>query len=401
MVREWLGRKYFSAVHQKNLVYNTCWEDPRLDREALRLGPDDTVMVITSAGCNALDYALESPKAVYAVDMNPLQNALLELKKAAIRTLSFEDFFQVFGEGTHPQWHSLYHETIRPALDSDVQKIWDKREKFFNGTGRRKSFYFRGTSGMFAWMINNYLNRPKGLRDAVEAILSADTAEEQAHIYETRNVSKLLFTKPLRWALRRDATMAMLGVPRSQRLQIDRGYPGGLGGFIQDRIEAVFKEMPLKDNYFWRVYLTGKYTHECCPEYLTRQGYEQLREGLVDRVSTHSNTVEGFLTGHEGKVSRFVLLDHMDWLYEKYPELLTAEWQSIINRSAPETRILWRSAALSVDFVDPLEVTAAGKQVRLGDLLKYDTELAEKLHVNDRVHTYGSFYIADLMGVAA
>ncbi|MEO1527769.1 MAG: BtaA family protein [Planctomycetota bacterium] len=401
MVREWLGRKYFSAVHQKNLVYNTCWEDPRLDREALDLGPDDTVMVITSAGCNALDYALESPKAVYGVDMNPLQNALLELKKASIRTLDYDDFFKVFGEGTHPKWRELYHDTIRDSLRPEDQRIWDKREKFFNGSGRRKSFYFRGTSGMFAWIVNNYLNRPKGLREAVEQILSADSTEEQTRIYEASNVSKLLFTKPLRWALRRDATMAMLGVPRSQRLQIDRGYPGGIGGFIQDRIEAVFKEIPLKDNYFWRVYLTGKYTPECCPEYLKREGYQRLRDGLVDRVSTHSNTVEGFLNEHEGTVSRFVLLDHMDWLYEKYPELLTAEWQSIINRSAPDTRILWRSAALSVDFVDPLEVVASGKSVRVGDLLTYQTELAEKLHVNDRVHTYGSFYIADLMDVAA
>lgn len=41
-------------MHLKNLVYNTCWEDPRLDREAMQLQPDDEVVMITSAGCNAL-----------------------------------------------------------------------------------------------------------------------------------------------------------------------------------------------------------------------------------------------------------------------------------------------------------------------------------------------------------
>ena len=45
-------------VHQHQLVYNTCWEDPRLDRQALELTAEDAVLVITSAGCNALDYAL-------------------------------------------------------------------------------------------------------------------------------------------------------------------------------------------------------------------------------------------------------------------------------------------------------------------------------------------------------
>ena len=58
MVNSWLKQKWFSKVHQSNLVYNTCWEDPRLDREALALSEDDRIMVITSAGCNALDYAL-------------------------------------------------------------------------------------------------------------------------------------------------------------------------------------------------------------------------------------------------------------------------------------------------------------------------------------------------------
>ncbi|MCO8121212.1 BtaA family protein [Stieleria sp. TO1_6] len=400
-MKEWIGRKCFSAVHQHNLVYNTCWEDPRLDRTALRLGPDDTVMVITSAGCNALDYALQSPKAVYAVDMNPLQNALLELKKSAIRNLAFDDFFQVFGKGFHPRWNAIYHDALRPSLARADQVIWDKRQNFFDGSTRRRSFYFRGTSGFFAWMINGYLNRPPGLREAVEQILSADSPEQQAQIYEAKNVSKQLFSKPMRWALRRDTTMAMLGVPRSQRMQIERGYPGGIGGFIQDRIETVFKKIPLKDNYFWRVYLTGHYTPECCPEYLSQVGFEQLKSGLVDRVSSHTNTVQGFLAEQQRAVSRFVLLDHMDWLYENHPDLLTAEWQSIINRSAPQTRILWRSAALEVDFIDPLTVTAAGKQVRVGDLLRYDSELAEQLHVTDRVHTYGSFYIADLMDAAA
>ena len=35
---EWISGHVFQAVHQHNLVYNTCWEDPRLDRIALALG---------------------------------------------------------------------------------------------------------------------------------------------------------------------------------------------------------------------------------------------------------------------------------------------------------------------------------------------------------------------------
>jgi hypothetical protein len=91
MPLERISRTCFNLIHRKNLVYNQCWEDPRLDRAALELSGDDRVLVITSAGCNALDYALAGAGHVHAVDMNFRQNALLELKQSAIRNLDYGD----------------------------------------------------------------------------------------------------------------------------------------------------------------------------------------------------------------------------------------------------------------------------------------------------------------------
>jgi S-adenosylmethionine-diacylglycerol 3-amino-3-carboxypropyl transferase len=94
----WLGHRFFRIVHGGHLVYNQCWEDPAVDRQALGLTRGDRVLVITSAGCNALDYALLGARVV-AVDVNPRQNHLLELKRAGIRALDFDSFFTLFGEG--------------------------------------------------------------------------------------------------------------------------------------------------------------------------------------------------------------------------------------------------------------------------------------------------------------
>ena len=151
---EWLNTRWFRFVHGNNLVYNTCWEDPRLDHIALDLSPTDNVLVITSAGCNALDYALKSPNHVYAVDMNPRQNALLELKKAAIRGLDYETFFQMFGEGRLPYAERIYDAKLRDSLPPDARRYWDRHIGFFKGGRIRPSFYFCGTSGLFARTIN-------------------------------------------------------------------------------------------------------------------------------------------------------------------------------------------------------------------------------------------------------
>src|SRR5690606_29056559 len=163
--------------------------------------------------------------------------------------------------------------------------------------------------------------------------------------------------------------------------------------FIQDSMEAVFAKLPLHENYFWRVYITGSYTPTCCPEYLTRAGFERLKSTGVANVSTHTDSVQGFLDKGDAPISRFVLLDHMDWLSEHLVPMLELEWQAIVRRAAPNSRILWRSGGLRTDFIDRVCIQRDGVPVRIAELLTYQSEEAERLHALDRVHTYGSFYI--------
>ncbi|KAJ8113768.1 hypothetical protein ONZ43_g5079 [Nemania bipapillata] len=68
-------------------IYAFTWEDTRVDERILKLKPDDVVLAITSAGDNILSYALQGPARIHAVDLNPTQNHLLELKVAAYQSL--------------------------------------------------------------------------------------------------------------------------------------------------------------------------------------------------------------------------------------------------------------------------------------------------------------------------
>jgi S-adenosylmethionine-diacylglycerol 3-amino-3-carboxypropyl transferase len=390
---DWVSRKVFTAVHGNNLVYNTCWEDPRLDRVALDFSPDDNVLVITSAGCNALDYALAGPNHVYAVDMNPRQNALLDLKISGIKNLDFDTFFQMFGEGRLPNAKSIYEDQLRDSLPEWSQQFWDKKIGWFDNN--RKTFYDRGTSGTFARMVRIYNKHVIKSTEHLDNMLEADSVEEQKEIYD-KHLKKKFWSGAMKFFMNRDTTMSMLGVPKAQRHQIDTQYPGGLVKFIQDCVEAVFAKLPLKDNYFWRVYIKGCYTRECCPEYLKEANFAALKNGVVDKISTHTNSVQGFLEAHDGQISRYILLDHMDWLSTNFFPMLESEWQAVINRAAPETRLIWRSGGLRTDFIDEVQITLDGKLQKIAPMLEYNQKLADELHVIDRVHTYGSFYIADL-----
>jgi S-adenosylmethionine-diacylglycerol 3-amino-3-carboxypropyl transferase len=390
---DWVSRKVFTAVHGNNLVYNTCWEDPQLDRVALEFGEDDNVLVITSAGCNALDYALAGPNHVYAVDMNPRQNALLDLKISGIKNLDFDTFFKMFGEGRLPNAKSVYEDKLRGSLPEWSQQFWDKKIGWFDN--RRKTFYDRGTSGTFARMVRIYNKHVIKSTKHLDDMLEANSVEEQKDIYD-KHLKKKFWSGAMKFFMNRDTTMSMLGVPKAQRHQIDTQYEGGLVKFIQDCVEAVFAKLPLKDNYFWRVYIKGSYTRECCPEYLREENFAKLKAGVVDKISTHTNSVQGFLESHDGQISRYILLDHMDWLSTNFFPLLESEWQAVIDRAAPNTRLIWRSGGLRTDFIDEVQITRDGQLQNIAPMLEYNSELAAELHVKDRVHTYGSFYIADL-----
>jgi S-adenosylmethionine-diacylglycerol 3-amino-3-carboxypropyl transferase len=176
--------------------------------------------------------------------------------------------------------------------------------------------------------------------------------------------------------------MALLGVPRSQIKLILDTHPGGMVGFVQDRMRHVMTELPFHENHFWRVYMTGRYARSCCPNYLRESNLETLRQ-RVDRLQTHTCTVSGFLQANPGAYTHFILLDHQDWLAAHLPEALREEWELIFANAAPGATVLLRSANPDLRFV-PEDIRAR---------VDWDDAASERLHLTDRVGTYASMHV--------
>ena len=387
--------KFFDSLLKHHLIFNTSWEDPALDRLALTLGPEDKVLSITGAGCNVLDYLLAGAGEVHAVDLNPCQTALLELKVAAIRTLPYDAFFELFGQGRSPRARELYFDAIRPDLDLFARSYWDRHLKFFEAGSRwHQSFYYRGTSGFAVKVMVGVVRSLGRAWSAVEALLAARTVDEQREVYESR-LRDRLWTPWMKWFLSQPATLSLIGVPKGQHEEMLARYPSGAADYIRECFETVVTRLPFQENYFWRVYINGQYTPECCPEYLKRGNYQALRAG-VGRLRLQTRSLTDYLRGCETRFTRFVLLDHMDWMRGSLRAALSEEWTEILANAAAGARVIYRSAGCTTPWLDPLSVLRRGVPRRLGDLFTRRPELSEPLHAVDRVHTYGSFHILDL-----
>ena len=375
--------RVFKNIHGNRLIYNTCWEDPRIDRELMKLDGQSKVVMITSAGCNALDYLLDSPERIHTVDMNYRQNSLLHLKLTLLQHESFDNFFQMFGVGTHSRARQVYA-NIRSALPSYAQEFWDKKIHYFQESKFKGSFYYYGTSGDVAWLFKNFLKTNRAVNYKIYKLFAAKSLDEQREIYQS--IEPEVWNRFVRWLVKHPVVMAMVGVPRAQVQLIVEEYPGGLVGYVQDSLRHLLTEIPIHDNYFWRVYLTGSYGRKCCPNYLNEENFELLRNN-ARRVHTTTSTLAEFLKCHPDEYTHYVLLDHQDWLAWHAPAALEEEWQLIMKNSKPGTKILMRSAAMQVDFIPDW----------VQEAVKFHPELTEPLHLTDRVGTYGSLHFAEVL----
>merc|ERR1719486_1246323 len=110
------------ALLRNTIIYNVAWEDPRIDGKVLQLGPEDRLLMLTTGGCNVLDRLLDGVGHIVSVDLNPSQNALLELRLAAARACTHE---QLFAHSNRRLFDALYVPTLRPLLSPTAQAFWD------------------------------------------------------------------------------------------------------------------------------------------------------------------------------------------------------------------------------------------------------------------------------------
>ncbi len=370
----------FSRVHGGKLIYNTCWEDPRCDRKLMQFDEQSEIVMITSAGDNALDYLLDNPAKIHTIDMNYRQNALLDLKRAMYRHADYQLLFDFFGEGNFEKAKRIYYLTLRKELPESSQKYWDKHIKYFNQKGVRKSFYYRGTSGALAFFCKSYIRLKCSARKFSKLMMSATTLEEQVQFYN--KLERKLFNPLVKFILNRHFTMVLAGVPKSQQNLMKEAYGGSQVDYIKESFRNIFTKLDVKENYFYQVYLNGKYTTDSCPEYLKESNFSILNK-RQDRISSYTTTVSEFLKEHPGNYSHYVLLDHQDWLAANDVPALEEEWELILKNSQPGTKILLRSAASEIQFFPKFVL----------EKVKFDFERTKVIHKEDRVGTYASVYL--------
>ena len=260
---------------KNDFIYAFTWEDSRVDRRLLNINSEDVVLCITSAGDNLLDYLFSAgPRRIHAVDLNPSQNHLLELKIAAFQSLPYADFWKMFGEGRYPAFREALINSLSPHMSSQACQFWlSHTDTFTSGRG----LYEQGGSG-HAIRLVRWLLWATGLKGAVQAFCGAKTLNEQRELWPS--IRRVLMSRTLHWAVLGSKLLwKAAGVPPAQMAMIREDYldqetlnplqvhltdpsAEGLWQYLINTLDPVARETLLsEDNFYYLLTLIGKYTH--------------------------------------------------------------------------------------------------------------------------------------------
>lgn len=286
-----------------DILYANCWEDPQTDRRALSINRDDIVFSITSGGCNVLAFLIDDPKKVVALDINPHQNYLLELKIAAFRNLNYDDLLCFLGIDECPDRDELYGK-VRQNLSAPARSYWDSQQmKIRTGVIHCGSYerYMRLLRSLLILLIG---------RRSIESILQTGDAEERRHIFNTQfeNLRWRIFTKVM---LSRSVMTLLFDKAFFQYLEDAFSF----GVHFAGKTKRALTVLPVSGNPYVHYILTGGYRKGSgIPLYLRPEHFAIIRSRL-ERIEIVTGSCEEYfksLPSHS--ISKFNFSNIFEWM---------------------------------------------------------------------------------------
>ncbi|SEJ58183.1 S-adenosylmethionine-diacylglycerol 3-amino-3-carboxypropyl transferase [Dyadobacter sp. SG02] len=250
--------------------YANCWEDAGILLAGLAPAPGSKILSIGSAGDNSFAFLTTDPGLVVAVDINPTQLFLIELKKVCIQNLEWEEALAFLGFSHSDSRLQCFH-TLKNQLGSATRAYWESNLTLIaNGVIHQGKFekYFQLFSGKILPWIHS--------RRVVNALFESKTAAEQAHFYQNkwntwrwRLLFRIFFSKYVMGKYGRDP-------------EFQKQVQGSVSEFIFGKAAAQLASVAAQDNYILRYTLTGSFDG-LLPHYLQKAHYPIVRAHL-DRL---------------------------------------------------------------------------------------------------------------------
>ena len=357
-------------VQLPELLFGMNWEDPESDWRALKIQPGETALTVTSGACNTLTLLLHNPQQVHAIDINPCQSHLLELKVAAIRRLDYEDLHSFLGLAPSEDRLRVF-ELLRRHLSSPAQAYWRS-----NSAAIRFGVVQQGRYERFLRNFRRVLRLVHGRR-RIEGFFECTSLLQQREYFDRfwntaawRVLFRLAFNKYV---------LAKRGLSGNY-FQFDDGASSFAESFF-NRTKRALQEIPIASNYFLAQYMLGRYLNrDASPDYLKKENLPLIRERL-DRIQIITADAKTWLAQRSSdSIDAFSLSN----ICELMNSLATARtFEQVARTARPGARVCFRNLMVSREVPEALRAT-----IRLQERTSRQLIAQDRSFVYSRVQAY-------------
>jgi S-adenosylmethionine-diacylglycerol 3-amino-3-carboxypropyl transferase len=352
-------------VQLSKLIFTHNWEDAAIDEKVLKIKSSDTVFTITSGGCNSLGFLRFNPASIYCVDINPAQNYLMELKKAAFKELDYETCMAFFGLNKCKERKKIFA-LLQKYLSQDASDFWYKQREVI-----AKGIIMNGRYEQFVKIAGSLLRLLQGRRK-VKTFFTLSSIEEQKKFYEER-----WDNKRWRWIFNtmfNKKRLAKKGLVNDY-FQFDDGSSSFSESFYK-RASHVMKDIAVESNYFIALYFLGHYLNrQNVPEYLREENFSAIKSN-IDKIQPVSADSKYWLERQPANMfDAFALSNICELMDDKDTHKLFSE---VIRTAKPDARIIFRNLMIPREAPEDLRCS----------IIK-DELLSRQIQFEDRSFVYG------------
>jgi S-adenosylmethionine-diacylglycerol 3-amino-3-carboxypropyl transferase len=317
---------------------------------------------------------LEDPAKLVSIDLSPAQLSMLEIKRAAIMELDYDDYIEVLGvpffakpTSKSPEYRLGLYNKIKKHMPAYAIDFWDANTDII-----KKSVMMCGKVEKFFAFYRTVLTWLYGEKEILK-LFQGKNLEEQREIYH--NFRKKKWNALHRLLLNRSVLSFVKGAHSFAQVDFE-----DFATNLNHKRSRGMTRFYNPDNFFMSLMLLGGHYHENgMSPYLLRENYPKLKKN-IDRLEIFQGTI-GDVLKKEGTESfdRFNLSNIFEWMTN---EVFNSIIRETIQLARPGSRMAWRYT-----FARPRELDAQNLEK-----LVYEPELSKQLFEQDRAFIYESFH---------
>ena len=262
--------------------YSQCWEDTEVVLDALNIQEGETCVSIASAGDNSLALLTKNPAKVIALDINPAQLALVDLKKQAIKHLERDEVMDLFGyTDCDSEEKTLLYKVLIPFLSESTIEYFDHNIDLIEGrlcdAGK-----FEGYFRCFRNVILPLIHR----KSTVEELVRKKSLSARKRFYNNKwntlawhTMVKVFFSNTIIGLFGRDPEFFKY---------VNRSLPE----FLQSSIYNALVNQDPSENPYLHWILFGEF--KTLPFWLQKDNYALIKQN-IEKLELRQKSVEEFV----------------------------------------------------------------------------------------------------------